>query len=74
MSETFVLSPQAVAISSPSWIVLTIEQVSNTVFPRGEIFQKRYPECETWDLMLLAETSLRKEWDTPEEDEAWADL
>jgi hypothetical protein len=26
------------------------------------------------DLLLAAETSLRKDWDTPEEDEAWRDL
>ncbi len=25
-------------------------------------------------LLLAAETSLRKDWDTPEEDEAWRDL
>jgi len=26
------------------------------------------------ETMLLSETSLSKDWDTPEEDEAWADL
>jgi len=26
------------------------------------------------DTMLLSEESLAKDWDTPEEDEAWADL
>jgi hypothetical protein len=26
------------------------------------------------ETMLLSETSLEKTWDTPEEDEAWADL
>jgi hypothetical protein len=26
------------------------------------------------ETMLLSETALSKDWDTPEEDEAWADL
>jgi hypothetical protein len=29
---------------------------------------------ETWDTLLAAESSLRKDWDTPESDAAWADL
>ena len=27
-----------------------------------------------FETMILSETSLAKDWDTPEEDEAWADL
>lgn len=27
-----------------------------------------------WETLLAAESSMRKDWDTPEEDAAWADL
>ena len=27
-----------------------------------------------WETLLAAESSLRKDWDSPEEDAAWADL
>ena len=29
---------------------------------------------ELSDVLLMSETALRKDWDRPEEDEAWADL
>ncbi len=29
---------------------------------------------DLYEVMLASEPSLRREWDTPEEDEAWADL
>jgi len=29
---------------------------------------------EAWETMLASEHLLRKDWDTPEEDAAWADL
>lgn len=29
---------------------------------------------EAWEMLLAAETSWRKDWDSPEEDAAWADL
>jgi hypothetical protein len=29
---------------------------------------------DAWETLLAAETSLRKDWDTPEDDAAWADL
>lgn len=29
---------------------------------------------EVWDTLLAAESSLRKDWDTSDEDAAWADL
>lgn len=29
---------------------------------------------DAWETLLAAETSLRKDWDSPEEDAAWADL
>ena len=31
-------------------------------------------ECDTYEMMLLAESALAKAWDCPEEDEAWANL
>ena len=27
-----------------------------------------------WETLLVAESSLRKDWESPEEDAAWADL
>lgn len=29
---------------------------------------------DTWETLLAAESSLRKDWESPEEDAAWADL
>jgi hypothetical protein len=29
---------------------------------------------ESWDVLLATESSLRKNWESPEEDAAWADL
>jgi hypothetical protein len=29
---------------------------------------------DVWETLLAAESSLHKDWDTPEEDAAWADL
>lgn len=29
---------------------------------------------EAWETLLAAESSLRKDWESPEEDAAWADL
>lgn len=31
-------------------------------------------DVSAWELMLASEKSLAKEWDTPEEDQAWAHL
>jgi len=32
------------------------------------------PQSESFQTMLASEFVLRREWDTPEEDEAWASL
>ena len=37
-------------------------------------FLRQKSEEEPFDGLLLSESALRKEWDTPEEDEAWASL
>jgi len=37
-------------------------------------FLRLKSEEESFDGLLLSESALRKEWDTPEEDEAWASL
>ncbi|MCI0440511.1 MAG: hypothetical protein L0177_15470 [Chloroflexi bacterium] len=31
-------------------------------------------ELDRWSTMLASEVVLRRDWDRPEEDEAWADL
>ena len=38
----------------------------------GYLKQKRLREVP--ETMLLSESALAKDWDTPEKDEAWADL
>lgn len=35
---------------------------------------ERQPISETWQTMLATEAVLRRDWQRPEEDEAWADL
>jgi len=35
---------------------------------------KQWKVLQMPETMLLSEASLSKDWDTPEEDEAWADL
>lgn len=35
---------------------------------------KRIANSESYQTMLLSEDTLRKDWDTPEEEEAWAHL
>ena len=37
-------------------------------------FLRLKSEEESFNGLLLSESALRKEWDTPEEDEAWASL
>ena len=37
-------------------------------------FLRLKSEEESFDGLLLSESALRKEWDTQEEDEAWASL
>ena len=37
-------------------------------------FLRLKSEEELFNGLLLSESALRKEWDTPEEDEAWANL
>jgi hypothetical protein len=37
-------------------------------------FLRLKSEEDSFNGLLLSESALRKEWDTPEEDEAWASL
>lgn len=37
-------------------------------------YLKKKAETTPSETMLLSESALAREWDTPEEDEAWADL
>lgn len=39
-----------------------------------ELMRLRQAKLELYQTMLASEAVLRREWDTPAEDEAWADL
>jgi prevent-host-death family protein len=41
---------------------------------QDELLRLRAQKLEVYQTMLASEQVLRREWDTPEEDEAWADL
>jgi prevent-host-death family protein len=41
---------------------------------QAELIRLRQEKIEVYQTMLASEAVLRREWDTPEEDEAWADL
>lgn len=41
---------------------------------QDELVILRAQQSEAYQTMLASETTLAREWDTPEEDEAWADL
>ena len=41
---------------------------------QDELTRLRELKLEVYQTMLASERVLRREWDTPEEDEAWADL
>ena len=54
-------------MGSDLWVVLNI--ITNFV---GYLKLKHLKSIS--ETMILSEKSLSKDWDTPEEDEAWADL
>lgn len=60
---------KAVVLDLPIWeeIVMALEKL-DTLEATGK------PESEAYETMLLAEPVLRRNWDSPEEDAAWADL
>ncbi|HEX9868767.1 MAG TPA: type II toxin-antitoxin system Phd/YefM family antitoxin [Candidatus Tectomicrobia bacterium] len=39
-----------------------------------ELVKLRAQQSEAYQTMLASESTLSREWDSPEEDEAWADL
>jgi prevent-host-death family protein len=41
---------------------------------QDELIRLRTQKLEAYQAMLASEQVLRREWDTPEEDAAWADL
>ncbi|MCB0157185.1 MAG: type II toxin-antitoxin system prevent-host-death family antitoxin [Caldilineaceae bacterium] len=41
---------------------------------RDELLRVRAEQSETFQTMLASEAVLARDWNTPEEDEAWADL
>ena len=42
--------------------------------PISENSRKMEKMSTAWEMMLASESILRRDWDSPEEDEAWADL
>jgi hypothetical protein len=51
-------------------------QIFIPVIPIAEPFIRHSPnkDSEAYETMLASEDVLRREWDSPEEDEAWANL
>jgi len=41
---------------------------------QDELVKLRAQQSEAYQTMLASESALAREWDSPEEDEAWADL
>lgn len=41
---------------------------------QDELIRLRAQQSEAYQTMLASESTLAREWDSPEEDEAWADL
>ena len=39
-----------------------------------QFLKQKHPLPETWETALLSQSSLQKDWLTPEEDEAWQHL
>ena len=60
---------KAVVLDLPVWaeIITALEKLE---LLEGAI----RPESEAYESMLLTEPVLRRDWDSPEEDAAWADL
>jgi len=61
--------PVATIISYEDYLVIR-DELEKRRQERGE----RSTSTEAWETMLASETVLAREWDTEEEDEAWADL
>ncbi|MBK5190419.1 MAG: hypothetical protein JJE19_02850 [Methanosarcinales archaeon] len=70
---------------SPQNLISLLEVDLSTLWPRfgiksetsliAEVLEKAVPALEpTMELALVSETSLKKDWLKPEEDEAWKDL
>lgn len=49
------------------------EPLQREVYDFARFLRQRSSD-ETFDGLLLSESALRKDWDTPEEDAAWANL
>lgn len=63
-------STTQIYISPPEkYIILRFDYLNDIDF-----ILKRIAGSESYQTMLLSEDILRKDWDTPEEDEAWANL
>lgn len=63
-------STTQIYVSIPgNYILLRYDYIDDIVFTF-----KRVARSESFQTMLLSEDILRKDWNTPEEDEAWAHL
>ena len=49
------------------------EPLQRQVYDFARFLRQRSSD-ETFDGLLLSESALRKDWDTPEDDAAWANL
>jgi len=60
---------KAVVLDLPVWAEII------TALEKLELLEGAgLPENEAYETMLLTEPVLRRDWDSPEEDAAWADL
>ncbi len=57
----------------PDKLVVVYDFVSYLLKLEQDLRQREEPS-EAFQMMLASEAVLRRDWDRPEEDEAWADL
>jgi hypothetical protein len=65
------------AMNPKEAIIQAIDQLPNSRLPDLLVFIQKLqekPTTEQWAGALMSESSLRKDWLLPEEDEAWQDL
>ena len=72
MSETITITTKTIADRVGEFLSRLTNFNANQI--GFELQQKRLLEPDVFDLMLVSESILAREWSTPEEDEAWANL
>ena len=58
----------------PAEKLVVVYDFVSYLFEREIKATRKRPTTESFDCMLATESVLRRDWDTPEEDAAWADL